>query len=101
MFEYFRAGERDRHQRRDSYRLPFNDGNLGYSYRTAALNMITKTLSEFVVGTNYDDIPDHEIASAKKAILDYLGVAIAGSTANTGRVVTEYVRGGDGVPEAV
>lgn len=62
--------------------------------------MITKTLSEFVVGTNYDDIPDHEIASAKKAILDYLGVAIAGSTANTGRVVTEYVRGGDGVPEA-
>ena len=62
--------------------------------------MITKTLSEFVVETNYDSIPENAITAAKKAILDYLGVAIAGSRASTGRVITEYVGQEGGVPEA-
>jgi 2-methylcitrate dehydratase PrpD len=62
--------------------------------------MITKTISEFSAGTRYADLPADAIVAAKKGIIDFLGVAIAGSTTNVARVITEYAAQEHGASDA-
>ena len=40
---------------------------------------VTKTLAEFVLSTNFDDLPNEVVNEAKLCFLDWLGVAIAGA----------------------
>ena len=43
-------------------------------------------MAQFVLDTNYDDIPRKVIALGKKSMLDGLGLALAGSVAGSGRI---------------
>ncbi len=51
----------------------------------------TRRIADFVVGTGYEAIPPEALRFAKGAILDCLGVALAGSLEPSARMVTEYV----------
>lgn len=61
---------------------------------------LTETLARFVAETRYDDIPDEARTLARQAILDTLGVALAGSREEVGRIVAELAAEAGGVPEA-
>lgn len=60
----------------------------------------TETVAEFIVGTSYANIPARVRDAAKRALLDTLGVAIAGSTQPAGRIAVDYIESQGGVPEA-
>ncbi|MDY6934592.1 MAG: MmgE/PrpD family protein [Spirochaetota bacterium] len=62
--------------------------------------MSTEKVSRFIVGTSYEEIPEAAIKDAKKAILDCIGVTLAGSKEAGGRIITEYVREEEGKTEA-
>jgi 2-methylcitrate dehydratase PrpD len=54
--------------------------------------MNTDGVAEFICGTTFADIPYDAITAAKQLILDYCGVAIAGSKEPAARIVSEYVK---------
>jgi len=62
----------------------------------------TEQVARFVVGTRMDSIPGEVVAAAKSAILDCLGVALAGSQEDAARICAEQVRmeGARGVASA-
>lgn len=62
--------------------------------------MFTKTLSQFIARTSYEDLPGEVITAAKLAILDFIGVAMAGSQEPSGKIVSEMVRESQSPPEA-
>jgi len=62
---------------------------------------VTARLGEFVACTPSDAIPAEARVQAKRAILDTLGVALAGSGEDASRIVVEMVREQGGVEEAV
>ena len=51
----------------------------------------TRDIAEYVVGMQFSDIPELAVARAKTAILDTIGVTLAGSRLATGRMMMEYV----------
>ena len=63
--------------------------------------MFTKTLSQFITKTNYEDLPEEVVTAAKFAILDFIGVAMAGSQDPSGRIISELVRENMSAPEAI
>src|SRR5882757_7482036 len=52
---------------------------------------ITDYIGRFVTTTRYEDIPGEVIALGKKTILDGLGLALAGSKAQTGALCRQYL----------
>ena len=52
---------------------------------------LTKYVSEFIVNTRYEDIPDNVLALGRKSILDGFGLALAGSVSEMGPLVRDYV----------
>jgi 2-methylcitrate dehydratase PrpD len=52
---------------------------------------VTQYVSEFIVNTKYDDIPEEVLALGKKSILDGLGLALAGSISEASSLVRKYV----------
>src|SRR5437899_12853162 len=52
---------------------------------------LTKYVAEFVVRTKYEDLPANVIELGKKSILDGLGLALAGSRAETGTICRQYL----------
>ena len=60
----------------------------------------TERVANLIVETNFADIPKEAIDIAKDAILDCLGVALAGSIAPVGRIIAEFVREMGGTPIA-
>src|SRR5215469_1354671 len=52
---------------------------------------LTARVAEFVVNTQYDDIPGETIQLGKKSILDGLGLALSGSKAETAPLIDQYV----------
>lgn len=62
--------------------------------------MSTERLAKFVVETPYESLPSEAINSAKQAIVDCLGCAIAGSADAGGKILSEYIKGMGGKPEA-
>jgi 2-methylcitrate dehydratase PrpD len=62
--------------------------------------VFTKGLSRFVCGTNYDDLPVEVVMAAKLAILDFVGVAMAGSQEPSARIVSNMVRQDQSLAEA-
>ena len=51
----------------------------------------TSTLAEFVATTAFDDVPGQQVEKAKRAIKDYVGVALYGSRHDVGDRVSSYV----------
>lgn len=64
------------------------------------VNGITRELAEFIAGTGYDGIPEKVREEAKRRILDYCGVTLAGSTRPEGKMIVDFVREFGGRPEA-
>ena len=60
----------------------------------------TKELANFVACTNFNDFPTEVISHAKTCIVDWLGVAIAGSLAPSAQIATSIVRELQGRPES-
>ena len=58
---------------------------------------ITRTLAEYVVKTGYADLPEAAVTQAKRAMLDTLGVMLAGSAEPSARIAAEVVAEGVGV----
>lgn len=54
---------------------------------------LTLGIADWVTSTTYSHLSTDAITAAKRAILDTLGVSLAGSTQPVGRIVTEYARG--------
>jgi 2-methylcitrate dehydratase PrpD len=52
---------------------------------------LTEYVGKFIASTKYEDIPQAVIELGKKSILDGLGLALAGSRAQTGAICREYV----------
>jgi len=52
---------------------------------------LTDYVSRFIATTRYGDIPDNVIELGRKSILDGLGLALAGSKAQTGTLSRRYV----------
>src|SRR5438309_11217863 len=52
---------------------------------------LTEHVGKFVAATRYEDIPGDAIELGKKSILDGLGLALAGSRAQTGRICRNYL----------
>ena len=60
----------------------------------------TEQIARFVVETNYFSIPSEAIRLAKNAILDALGVTLAGSVEPAGKIIAEYVKELGGTPQS-
>jgi len=52
---------------------------------------LTNYVGKFVVETRYEDVPGEVIELGKKSILDGLGLALAGSRAQTGAICRRYL----------
>lgn len=52
---------------------------------------LTRQVAEFVLETTFDDLPEDLIDLSRKSLLDGLGLALSGSTAESGRIVQEYL----------
>src|ERR1700730_9957893 len=52
---------------------------------------LTQYVSEFIVNTKYEDVPDNVIALGKKTILDGFGLALAGSASTAGPRIRQYI----------
>jgi 2-methylcitrate dehydratase PrpD len=54
--------------------------------------MITERVANFIYEISPDKIPAESFGLARSAILDFVGVALAGSKQKTGEIISEYVR---------
>jgi 2-methylcitrate dehydratase PrpD len=59
---------------------------------------ITSAIAEFASRTGFADLPSEAVTQAKRAILDTLGVAIAGSVEPCARIAADVVRADAGRP---
>ncbi len=62
--------------------------------------MFTRELIKFILKTEYQDLPAGVVEAARPAILDLLGVAIAGSQEPSGKIIGGLVKQMQSVPEA-
>jgi len=53
---------------------------------------LTKSVAEFIVGTQYKDLPAAVIELGKKSILDGFGLALAGSVSSMGPLIRQYIQ---------
>lgn len=53
---------------------------------------LTRHVVAFILRTHYADIPAEVIETGKKSILDGLGLSLAGSKAESGRIAREFIR---------
>ena len=60
---------------------------------TEMTSSATLDIAEYVVGMQFSDIPELAVSRAKTAILDTIGVTLAGSRLATGRMMMDYVEG--------
>ncbi|MFC1864667.1 MmgE/PrpD family protein [Chloroflexota bacterium] len=60
----------------------------------------TEQIARFIVETRYAGIPAEAVRLAKDAILDGLGVTLAGSIETAGKIITQYVREVGGASQA-
>lgn len=60
----------------------------------------TEIAANFIVETDYEQIPRDVVKLAKRSILDGLGCILAGTEEASGKIITEYVKEMGGNPEA-
>lgn len=60
----------------------------------------TERLVDFVVGSQFDDIPEDVAHETKRVLLDCVGCAVAGTTSASGRIAAEFVKRQGGPEEA-
>ena len=60
----------------------------------------TSAVVDFVGRARWQDFPEEAVRIAKRCVIDGLGVMLAGSTQDAGRILRGYVRTVDGKPES-
>lgn len=55
--------------------------------------MLTERLARFVIETRLDDVPEPVLAGARDALLDTIGVALAGTVEPVGEIVARWMTG--------
>ena len=60
----------------------------------------TSAVVDFVGRARWQDFPNEAVRIAKRCVIDGLGVMLAGSTQDAGRILRGYVRTVDGKPES-
>ena len=60
----------------------------------------TEKLSQFISSTGYEVIPEEAIRIAKRAVLDWIGVTLAGASEPVARIVSQQVKQTGAVSEA-
>ena len=60
----------------------------------------TEAVARFLVQTSYDQLPPEAVEAARRAFLDTLGVALAGSGQEAGRLVEALAAEGGGAQGA-
>jgi 2-methylcitrate dehydratase PrpD len=63
--------------------------------------MFSRGLAQFVTRINYTDLPREVVSAAKIAMLDYIGVAMAGSQQPSGRIISQVAHDPQSQNEAV
>jgi len=63
-----------------------------FALRAAGGGGLTRYVAEFVVRTKLSDIPPDVIELGKKSMLDGLGLALAGSVSQLGKITSNYVQ---------
>ncbi len=61
---------------------------------------IETELAKYIVNTDYDALPDEVVDSAKKCIIDTLGVAVAGSGYSVGNTIVNQIKDWAGKEES-
>ena len=61
---------------------------------------VTERMAEFIVETKWADFPALVIERAKKAVVDTVGVTLAGAGEPVGRIVADFAQKMGGAPEA-
>jgi len=61
---------------------------------------VTQRVAEFVAGLSFDQIPQAAVEAAKGGILDSVGVALAGSREDPGRIAADFALDEAAKPEA-
>lgn len=61
---------------------------------------VTKTLVEFLLRTQFEDLPEEVVTCTKRVILDTIGVSLAGFTTDIGTILTGMVKDLGGKPES-
>jgi 2-methylcitrate dehydratase PrpD len=59
----------------------------------------TEFVARFVVDLKYENIPQEVVDRAKRQILDVIGVALAGSTQQVGKIAANFVQRTGGTPD--
>lgn len=62
--------------------------------------MIAQRLAEFITSTNVKEFPNEVVHYAKMLTLSFLGSTIAGSVEPASNILTQYIKGEGGAPEA-
>ena len=57
--------------------------------------MLTCTLSEYILSTSYNKLPESVLIKAKECFTDFLGVALRGSQTKSGEAVRDIIKAGD------
>lgn len=60
----------------------------------------TGRLAEFIVGTEFRDIPEKAVKAAKTSVMDTIGVALVNSVRPMGRIITDFLNDNGGRPVA-
>ena len=53
---------------------------------------LTEYLADFITSVSFEDIPGEAIQNAKNAILDFIGVAVAGSRTLNAEIIINHVK---------
>ena len=61
---------------------------------------VTEILARFVAEAGYDQLPPEAVTAARRAVLDTVGVALAGSREECGRIAASLAAEEGGAPEA-
>ncbi|MDH5363927.1 MAG: MmgE/PrpD family protein [Dehalococcoidia bacterium] len=64
------------------------------------MSTVSENIAKWVKATNYSDIPQEVVNVAKRSILDFIGVALAGSTQPAAQIVKKYLSEVKGVEES-
>ena len=61
----------------------------------------TSSIAEFIAKSRWEDCPAEAVDAARRAILDCLGVMLAGSIEPAARIISDIARGEGGAPLGV
>ena len=61
---------------------------------------VTRKLAEFIHDTNFQNIPPDVVEKGKECFLDWQGVALAGTTEESSKIIIDYVKDAGGKEQA-